>query len=89
MSDRGPNKKVKIGQPVVLETIITKNVLRGYAMPELSTPTVSNATVKEVVLTEVNDEVLFTSTDDFVDTEMSGIFCQFFKVVTFFQQAFA
>lgn len=42
MNDRGPNKKVKICQPVVLETIINKTVLRGFAPPEIIDSTTSD-----------------------------------------------
>lgn len=35
MTDRGPNKQVKIHKPVVMETIINKTVLRSFKPPEV------------------------------------------------------
>lgn len=36
MTDRGPNKAVKIKKPVVFESLITKSVLRGFNRSEAS-----------------------------------------------------
>lgn len=37
MTDRGPNKKVKIVELVVFEPIIKKDVLRGFSVPTITT----------------------------------------------------
>lgn len=36
MNDRGPNKKNRIRNPVIFETIINKTVLRGFTRPQIS-----------------------------------------------------
>lgn len=45
MTDRGPNKKVKMYEPVVFAPIIKKDVLRGYSSEKRNSVTVGTAEV--------------------------------------------
>lgn len=76
LSDRGPNKKIKIREPIVFEPIVTKKALRGYAIPLMDT------------LSNMTTGIGQISIESVVEAGIVGKFRHYSNKIVFFKQSF-